>query len=176
MSNKAHLRPHQKKRQASRTTGLLLVILLIALIALATAMVASGHAMPAGRIIPLHGGRRTVGGRLQFDTVRCRIGRTDQERWSSLNRFGQLRPELLMRLGLGSHTNERPYDSPDRHGQGVRVRPRLQTDLNGTGRPYWDLRIKVEDSSPSECPRSKADYLQATGTSCVSRTGAKVRQ
>ena len=53
MSNKAHLRPHQKKRQASRTTGLLLVILLIALIALATAMVASGHAMPAGRIIPL---------------------------------------------------------------------------------------------------------------------------
>jgi hypothetical protein len=57
MSNKAHLRPHRKKRQASRTTGLLLVIGFIALVALATAMVASGHAMPAGRIIPLRGGR-----------------------------------------------------------------------------------------------------------------------
>jgi len=53
MSNKAHLRPHRKKRQASPATGLLLVILLIGLVALATAMVASGHAMPAGRIIPL---------------------------------------------------------------------------------------------------------------------------
>ena len=53
MSNKAHLRPHRKKRQASRTTGLLLVILFAALVALATAMAASGHALPAGRIIPL---------------------------------------------------------------------------------------------------------------------------
>lgn len=103
MSNKAHLRPHRKKRQVRRTTGLLVVILLAALVALVTAMAASGHAMPPGRIIPLRGGRRTVGGRLQFglrfDTVRCRLGRTDRERWSSLNRFGQLRPELLMRLG-----------------------------------------------------------------------------
>jgi hypothetical protein len=57
MSNKAHLRPHRKKRQASRTTGLLLVILFVALFALATAMAASGHAMPAGRIIPLSRGR-----------------------------------------------------------------------------------------------------------------------
>jgi hypothetical protein len=57
MSNKAHLRPHRNKRQASRTTGLLLVIAFIALVVLATAMVASGHAMPAGRIIPLRGGR-----------------------------------------------------------------------------------------------------------------------
>jgi hypothetical protein len=62
MSNKAHLRPHRKKRQASRATGLLLVVLFIALVALATAMVASGHAMPAGRIIPLRGGRRKVRG------------------------------------------------------------------------------------------------------------------
>ena len=55
MSNKAHLRPHRKKRQASRTTGLLLLILFAALVALATAMAASGHALPAGRIIPLRG-------------------------------------------------------------------------------------------------------------------------
>ena len=118
MSNKAHLRPHRKKRQVRRTTGLLVVILLAALVALVTAMAASGHAMPPGRIIPLRGGRRTVGGRLQFglrfDTVRCRLGRTDKERWSSLNRFGQLRPELLVRLRLGvgshagSHHNEQP--------------------------------------------------------------------
>lgn len=52
MSNKAHLRPHRQKRQASRTIRLLVVILFAALIALATAMAASGHAMPAGRIIP----------------------------------------------------------------------------------------------------------------------------
>ena len=58
MGNKAHLRPHRKKRQASRTTGLLLVVLFIALVALATAVAASGHAiLPAGRIIPLRGGR-----------------------------------------------------------------------------------------------------------------------
>src|SRR5690348_2996096 len=55
MSNKAHLRPHRKKRQASRTTGLLLLILFVAL---ATAMAASGHALPAGRIIPLRRGRK----------------------------------------------------------------------------------------------------------------------
>ena len=57
MSNKAHRRPHRKKRQARRTTGLLVVILLAAIVALVTAMAASGHAMPAGRIIPLRGGR-----------------------------------------------------------------------------------------------------------------------
>jgi hypothetical protein len=55
MSNKAHLHPHRKKRQASRATGLLLVIGFIALVVLATAMVASGHVMPTGRIIPLRG-------------------------------------------------------------------------------------------------------------------------
>src|ERR1700751_2913594 len=89
MSNKAHRRPHRKKRQARRTTGLLVVMLLAAIVALVTAMAASGHAMPAGRIIPLRGARRTIGGRLQFglrfDTVRCRLERTDQERWSSSN-------------------------------------------------------------------------------------------
>ena len=52
MSNKAHLRPHRKKRQASRTNALILLIFFAALVALATAMVASGHALPAGRIIP----------------------------------------------------------------------------------------------------------------------------
>jgi hypothetical protein len=62
MSNKAHLHPHRKKRQASWATGLLLVVLFIALVALATAMVASGHALPAGRIFPLRGGRRKVRG------------------------------------------------------------------------------------------------------------------
>jgi hypothetical protein len=54
MSNKAHLRPHRKKRQASRTSGLILVVLFVALVVLATAMAASGHAMPHGRIIPLY--------------------------------------------------------------------------------------------------------------------------
>jgi hypothetical protein len=57
MSNKAHLRPHRKKRQASRATALILVTLFIALVALATAMAASGHSLPAGRILPLRGSR-----------------------------------------------------------------------------------------------------------------------
>ena len=35
MSNKAHLHPHRKKRQSSRTTALLLVIVFVALVALA---------------------------------------------------------------------------------------------------------------------------------------------
>ena len=37
---------------------------------------------------------------LQFNTVPRRPGQTDQGRWSSLNRSGQRRPELLMQLGL----------------------------------------------------------------------------
>jgi hypothetical protein len=35
---------------------------------------------------------------LQFTTVPCRPGRTGQRRWSSLNRSGPPRAELLMRL------------------------------------------------------------------------------
>ena len=34
---------------------------------------------------------------LQFTAVRGRSRRTDHEHWSSLNRFGRARPELLMR-------------------------------------------------------------------------------
>ena len=37
---------------------------------------------------------------LQSNTVPPRPGQTDQGRWTSLNRSGQRRPELLMRLGL----------------------------------------------------------------------------
>jgi len=52
MSNKAHLHPHKQKRQTSWTIRLLMAILFLALIVLATAMVATGHALPAGRIFP----------------------------------------------------------------------------------------------------------------------------
>jgi hypothetical protein len=38
--------------QASRTTRLLVVLLFIVLFGLATAMAATGHALPAGRIFP----------------------------------------------------------------------------------------------------------------------------
>ena len=73
MGNKAHLRPHRNKRQASRTTGLLLLALFIALVGLATAVAASGHAiLPAGRIIPLRGGRCRR--RLRCVPVACSIG------------------------------------------------------------------------------------------------------
>jgi hypothetical protein len=56
MSNKPHLRPHQKKRQASRITGLLVVILIVAIFALGIALEATGHVVFRGRLILLCGG------------------------------------------------------------------------------------------------------------------------
>ena len=43
MSNKAHLRPHQKKRQASLTTRILVVILFLAVFAFSVALAATGR-------------------------------------------------------------------------------------------------------------------------------------
>ena len=40
--------------------------------------------------------------RLQFNAVRHSPAKTDQGRWSSLNRSGLSRPELLMRLGVAA--------------------------------------------------------------------------
>jgi hypothetical protein len=57
MSNKPHLRPHQKIRQAGRMTRLLVAIFFITLFALATALAASGRVAPHGRFIPLSRGR-----------------------------------------------------------------------------------------------------------------------
>ena len=42
---------------------------------------------------------------LQFNTVPRRPGQTDQGRWSSLNRSGQRRPELLMRRTAREYSN-----------------------------------------------------------------------
>jgi len=42
MSNKAHLRPHQKKRRASRA-GLLFLLLIVAIFALSMALAVTGH-------------------------------------------------------------------------------------------------------------------------------------
>jgi len=61
MSNKPHLRPHKKQRQASRTTRVLVLLLFIAIFVLAIALAATGRGVPAGRIIPLRvGGGRSV--------------------------------------------------------------------------------------------------------------------
>jgi hypothetical protein len=83
---------------------------------------------------------------LQFNSVPRRPGQTDQGRWTSLNRSGQRRPELLMRLGLGSHTgshlDEQPRGSPDSHGQRVATRPRSRTGLNSPGGQHRYLRIR----------------------------------
>jgi hypothetical protein len=49
MSNKPHLRPHQKKRRASQVTGLLVAIFIIAIFALAIALEATGHLVFRGR-------------------------------------------------------------------------------------------------------------------------------
>ena len=50
MSNKPHLRPHQKQRQASRTTRLLMTVLVVAIIALLVALEATGHIEFRGRL------------------------------------------------------------------------------------------------------------------------------
>jgi len=50
MSNKPHLRPHRKKRQASRTARLLVAIFFLTLLALATTLAATGHVQPHGYI------------------------------------------------------------------------------------------------------------------------------
>jgi len=49
MSNKPHLRPHQKERRASRISRLLVATLIIAIFALAIALEATGHIIFRGR-------------------------------------------------------------------------------------------------------------------------------
>ena len=49
MSNKPHLRPHQKERRASRFSRLLVATLIIAFFALAIALEATGHVIFRGR-------------------------------------------------------------------------------------------------------------------------------
>jgi hypothetical protein len=55
MSNKPHLHPHQKKRQASRTTRLFMAIVILAIFALVIALEATGHVVFRGRLILLRG-------------------------------------------------------------------------------------------------------------------------
>jgi hypothetical protein len=57
MSNKPHLRPHNKQRQASRTIRVFVLLLFVAVFVLAIALAATGRGLPPGRIIPLRGGR-----------------------------------------------------------------------------------------------------------------------
>ncbi len=49
MSNKPHLRPHQEKRHASPITRLFVAILVVAIVALAIALEATGHVFLIGR-------------------------------------------------------------------------------------------------------------------------------
>jgi hypothetical protein len=51
MSNKPHLRPHKKKRQAGPITRLLVAILFLVLFVLAVALAATGHGVPTGRFL-----------------------------------------------------------------------------------------------------------------------------
>jgi hypothetical protein len=50
MSSKAHLRPHKRQQKGSRNyvVALLLALLFLVLLALAVAMVSSGHGIPPG--------------------------------------------------------------------------------------------------------------------------------
>ena len=50
MSNKPHLRPHQKERQASKTARLLVAILIVAFFALAIALEMTGRIEFRGRL------------------------------------------------------------------------------------------------------------------------------
>jgi Na+/proline symporter len=49
MSNKPHHRPHQSQRRASRTTRLLVVILIVAAFAFILALELTGHIIITGR-------------------------------------------------------------------------------------------------------------------------------
>ena len=62
MSNKPHLRPHKKRRQASRNVRLLVAILFLAIFALAVALAVSGRYVPAGRLPLLRRGSSAVDG------------------------------------------------------------------------------------------------------------------
>jgi hypothetical protein len=66
MSNKPHLRPHQKKRQASQMTRLLVAILIITILALAIALEATGRVVFRGRLILL---RAAVGCSWRFGGI-----------------------------------------------------------------------------------------------------------
>jgi hypothetical protein len=51
VSNKAHRRPHQRERRASRVTRLLVAILVLTIIALGIVLSATGH-IPRGLRLP----------------------------------------------------------------------------------------------------------------------------
>jgi hypothetical protein len=51
MSNKPHLRPHQKKRQANQITTLVVAILILAIFALGIALELTGHVVFRGRLM-----------------------------------------------------------------------------------------------------------------------------
>lgn len=53
MSNKPHLRPHEKIRQASWITRLLVAVLIIAILVLAIALEVTGRVEFRGRLILL---------------------------------------------------------------------------------------------------------------------------
>jgi hypothetical protein len=50
MSNKPHLRPHQKERHASRITRLLVAILIVCVFVLVIALELTGHIIFRGRL------------------------------------------------------------------------------------------------------------------------------
>jgi hypothetical protein len=55
MSNKPHLRPHQKERRASWITRLLVATLIIGMFVLAIALELTGHIVFRGRLTLLSG-------------------------------------------------------------------------------------------------------------------------
>ena len=70
MSNKPHLRPHQKKH-ASRITRLLVGILIVAVFALVIALEATGHIIFRGRLNPVMRSDKSPG-RCQGGAGSCR--------------------------------------------------------------------------------------------------------
>ena len=78
------------------------------------------------------------------------------------------KPEPLVGSHAGSHTDERPCDSPNSRGQRTRTHPRSRTDPNWRGCLYRNLRIRrLGVRVPPSAPRSKAGYCTVTGLLCV---------
>ena len=102
---------------------------------------------------------------LQFNAVRHGAQRTDQARWSSLNRSGRLRSELLMRLGGDTLRGSNPRSSA--LDLGFRVTARSPGSvLELISAPIWHslgtaLPANYAAMSPEEQVDAELDRLRA---------------
>ena len=114
-----------------------------------TAETGSAGSVPGDRSVPDADGAHGCDLGCQFTTaVQHRLGNTGQRRWSSLNRSGQPRPELLMRHTYSAEVQQRPLTVASQHD-------RQHTELAGTTtiRPAAPL-VRDEEAAEPRPPSS----------------------